>query len=69
MREAYAVPAPPLWIGGSRTKLKLLIDRAEQAAGGAAVSVIAYQGDYTMAREELKVIDATARAKDCGRPR
>jgi hypothetical protein len=69
MREAYAVPAPPLWIGGSRTKLKLLIDRAEQAAGGAAVSVIAYQGDYMMAREELKVIDATAHAKNCGRPR
>src|SRR4051794_9473333 len=48
-------------------ELKLLIDRAEQAAGGGAVSVIAYQGDYMMAREELKVIDATARAKNCGR--
>ena len=46
-------------------ELKLLIDRAEQAAGGRAVSVIAYQGDYMMAREELKVIDATARAKSC----
>jgi hypothetical protein len=47
-------------------ELKLLIDKAEQGAGGAAVSVIAYQGDYLMAREELKVIDATARAKNCG---
>jgi hypothetical protein len=46
-------------------ELKLLIDKAERAAGGTAVSVIAYQGDYLMAREELKVIDATARAKGC----
>jgi hypothetical protein len=46
-------------------ELKLLIDKAERAAGGTAVSVIAYQGDYIMAREELKVIDATARAKHC----
>jgi hypothetical protein len=46
--------------------LKLLIDKTERAAGGTAVSVIAYQGDYNiMAREELKVIDATARAKHC----
>jgi hypothetical protein len=50
-------------------ELKLLIDRAERGAGGTAVSVIAYQGDYIMAREDLKVIDATARAKNCGRPR
>jgi hypothetical protein len=50
-------------------ELKLLMDKAEQAAGGAAVSVIAYQGDYIMAREELKVIDATARGKKCGPPR
>jgi hypothetical protein len=49
--------------------LKLLMDKAEQAAGGAAVSVIAYQGDYIMAREELKVIDATARVKNCRPPR
>ena len=45
------------------------MDKAEQAAGGAAVSVIAYQGDYIMAREELKVIDATARVKNCRPPR
>ena len=47
-------------------ELKLLINKAEQGAGGAAVSVIAYQGDYLMAREELKVIDAAVRAKNCG---
>jgi hypothetical protein len=30
--------------------------------------VVAYQGDYLMAREELKVIEATARAKKCKMP-
>ena len=50
-------------------ELKLLMDKAEQGAGGAAVSVIAYQGDYIMAREELKVIDATARVKNCRLPK
>jgi hypothetical protein len=49
-------------------QLKLLIDRAKQGTGGAAVSVVAYQGDYVMAREELKVIEATARAKKCKMP-
>jgi hypothetical protein len=49
-------------------ELKLLMDRARQATGGAAISVVAYQGDYVMAREELKVIDATARAKKCKMP-
>jgi hypothetical protein len=37
-------------------ELKLLIDRAEQAAGGTAVSVIAYQGDYIMARATAPII-------------
>ena len=31
--------------------------------------MVAYQGDYAAAREELKVIDATARAKNCDAPR
>ena len=35
-------------------ELKLLMDKAERGPGGAAVNVIAYQGDYLMAREELK---------------
>jgi hypothetical protein len=50
-------------------ELKLLMEKAEQGAAGAAVSVIAYQGDYIMVREELKVIDAAARVKNCGPPR
>ena len=49
-------------------ELKLLMDRADRGAGGAFVNVIAYQGDYTAAREELKVIDATALIKKCRIP-
>jgi hypothetical protein len=45
------------------------MDKAEKGTGGAVVNVIAYQGDYVMAREELKMIDATARAKNCDAPR
>jgi hypothetical protein len=46
-------------------ELKLLMDKADQAAAGAIVNVIAYQADYVAAREELKVIDATWNAKKC----
>jgi hypothetical protein len=46
-------------------ELKLLMDRARQSTGGAAISVVAYQSDYVEAREKLKLIDATARAKKC----
>ena len=45
--------------------LKLLMDKAEQSTGGAVVNVIAYQAEYTTAREEVKVIDATWSAKKC----
>src|SRR5215831_16611677 len=44
--------------------LKLLMEKAKQSTGG----VVAYQGDYVNAREELQVIDATARAKKCKMP-
>jgi hypothetical protein len=46
-------------------ELKLLMDKAEQASGGAIVNIIAYQNDYTSTREELKVIEAAARVKKC----
>jgi hypothetical protein len=45
--------------------LKLLMDQAEQASGGALVNVIAYKGDHVAAQEEIKVIDETRRAKKC----
>jgi hypothetical protein len=50
-------------------ELKLLMDKAEQGTGGTVVNVIAYQTDYVTAREELKVIETTARAKNCDAPR
>ena len=45
--------------------LKMLMDKAEQSTGGAIVNVIAYKTDYVSAMEEVKVIDATARSKNC----
>jgi hypothetical protein len=50
-------------------ELKLLMDKADESTGGAVVNVIAYQADYVVAREEVKVIDATARGKNCDKPR
>ena len=46
-------------------ELKLLMDQAEQASGGALVNAIAYNGDHVAAQEEIKVIDETRRAKKC----
>jgi hypothetical protein len=46
-------------------ELRLLMDKAEKSTGGALVNVIAYKADYVTAQEELKVIEATARAKNC----
>ena len=41
------------------------MDKAEQASGGTVVSMIAYKADHVAAHEELKLIDATRRAKKC----
>jgi hypothetical protein len=49
-------------------KLKLLMDKARQSTGGAAISLVAYQAEYTATQEELKLIDATARLKKCSTP-
>jgi hypothetical protein len=54
---------------GRELELKLLMNKAEESTGGAVVNAIAYQADYVVAREELKVIDETARAKNCDKPR
>jgi len=45
--------------------LKELIDKAEQAAGGQIVSLLAYRSDYVAVNEDLRVIEMTARSKDC----
>jgi hypothetical protein len=46
-------------------ELKLLMDRAEQSAGGALVNVLAYKGDHTAATEELRIVEIVARKKNC----
>ena len=63
------IAAQRTYWAGRELEMKLLMDKADQGTGGAVVNVIAYQGDYVLAREELKVIDATARAKNCDAPR
>ena len=46
----------------------MLMDKADQGAGGVIVSLLAYKGDHVAASEELKVLDVTARAKKCENP-
>jgi hypothetical protein len=62
-------------IAGQRThwssrekELRMLMDKAEQSAGGAVVNVLAYKADHVAANEELKVLENTARAKNCDSP-
>jgi hypothetical protein len=49
-------------------ELKQLMDKADQAAGGAIVNVLAYKADQVAAGEELKVLENTARSKNCDNP-
>src|SRR5207302_1979635 len=44
-------------------ELKMLMDKADQGAGGAVVNVLAYKADYVAASEELKVLDVAERAE------
>ena len=55
-------------VAAREQQLKVLMDKAEKGAGGAVVNVIAYKGEYVMAQDELKLIDATARDKKCKTP-
>ena len=48
-----------------RQELKSLMDRADQSAGGAAVGLIAYRGEYVAAGEELEQLQSAARSKKC----
>jgi hypothetical protein len=52
-------------VAARQKELKELIDRAERGAGGVFVGAVAYRPDYAQTTEELRVIDATARDKDC----
>ena len=49
-------------------ELRALMDKADQGAGGAVVNLLAYRQDYVAATEELKVLNAAARDKNCGTP-
>jgi hypothetical protein len=49
-------------------ELRLLMDKADQGAGGAVVNVLAYKADHVAATEELKVLESTARAKNRDNP-
>jgi hypothetical protein len=49
-------------------ELKALMTQAERDAGGVIVNVLAYKADHVAASEELKVLEATARSKNCETP-
>jgi hypothetical protein len=55
------------WLGREQ-ELRLLMNRAEQAAGGAMVNLLAYKADHVIASEELQVLDHAARSKNCEMP-
>ena len=49
-------------------ELRQLMAKAEQSTGGAVVSVLAYKADHIAALEELKVLEAAGRSKNCDTP-
>jgi hypothetical protein len=53
---------------GREQELRMLIDRAEQSAGGAVVGVLAYKAEQVTASEEIKMVELAARAKNCEGP-
>ncbi len=44
------------------------MDKAAQSSGGVVVNLLAYKADHVAASEELKVLEATARSKNCDAP-
>jgi hypothetical protein len=55
------------WISREQD-LRALMDKAEQSEGGAVVNVLAYRADHVAATEELKILEKTARNKNCNPP-
>jgi len=49
-------------------EIKQLMDKADQGAGGAIVNVLAYKADHVAATEQIKLIEAAARSKNCETP-
>jgi hypothetical protein len=48
--------------------LRELIEKAERGAAGGVVSTVAYRGEHRTVVEEIEVIEATARRKNCLTP-
>ena len=55
-------------VAAREMKLRELIQKAEQSAGGSLVSTVAYRGEYRTVVEELGVIDTVSRQKKCLTP-
>jgi len=53
---------------GREQELKVLMDKADQNTGGTIVNMLAYKADHVAAGEELQVLEATARSKNCDNP-
>jgi hypothetical protein len=53
---------------GREQEIRLLMDKADQGAGGAIVNVLAYKADYVAAGEQVKLVEAAARLKNCETP-
>jgi hypothetical protein len=49
-------------------ELRRLMDKADKSAGGTVVNLLAYKADHVAANEELKVLENTARSKNCETP-
>lgn len=45
--------------------LKALMDHADQTTSGAAVGVLAYRADYASVGEDIRLLNAAARSKNC----
>jgi hypothetical protein len=56
-------------VAAARQKeLKGLIDKAEREAAGVVVSALAYQTEYATARGDVRLLNETARRKECPPP-
>jgi hypothetical protein len=55
-------------VAAREAKLRSLIQKAEESAGGSVVSTVAYRGEHRTVVEELGVIDTASRRKNCLTP-
>jgi hypothetical protein len=46
-------------------ELRALMSKAERDTGGVVVNMLAYRADHVAASEELRVLEAAARSKNC----